>query len=128
MLVTSVDAKPKTRKKAVDVLDQVLDNAAAAERSGAAVLKFATTVLRDCRQDNVHPTLYLLELLKKIAAKVPHVTKKKLCEAILRLPSLGHAVVTVCSFNVFGNKSLFDGHHLVHKKLAIFFNYLFCFT
>lgn len=86
----------------MDVFGQILDADGAAERISPTLLKYTLTVLRDCKQDNVHPTLYLLELLKHSIGLLPTAAKKKICEAVLRLPSLGHSLVTVCSINLFG--------------------------
>eukprot|EP01126_Amoeba_proteus_P045138 TRINITY_DN5040_c0_g2_i8.p1 TRINITY_DN5040_c0_g2~~TRINITY_DN5040_c0_g2_i8.p1 ORF type:complete len:1038 (+),score=236.12 TRINITY_DN5040_c0_g2_i8:911-4024(+) len=64
--------------------------------------------MKSCKQDNTHGTLYILELLKKVMGILTIPIQKKLCEGILRLPSLGISFLTVLTFNVLA--SLFDSY------------------
>ncbi|XP_065184314.1 RRP12-like protein [Sycon ciliatum] len=101
LLIYSADARPKVRKGAQEWVVKIMKNEFAGTTQPpfhpgcSSLAKFCSQVLEDSRGTaGSTPSLHVLRLLRDLLGLLPIQSVKSLCEHILRLMTVGDAIMT----------------------------------
>lgn len=113
LLVMSVDAKPKSRKRAQDAVKHILSRPpppSVQHPASNMTAEFTLRVLKEATKNDQAAAQKLLAMLKTIVPYWPASQFVTLCQMLLHLPKFNNAFLTQASFEVF--ESLFSADNI----------------
>ncbi|KAI8055741.1 NUC173 domain-containing protein [Syncephalis plumigaleata] len=121
LLMSSVDARPKVRRRAQEAVEHLLTHpptGASRHPAAAATAEFCIRVLNECAKSDTQSTVHGLVLTKITVATWPTAALPRLCDLLLHLPKLNNTYLTVAALEVFESLFGLDESDLADTRLA----------
>ncbi|RKP25877.1 NUC173 domain-containing protein [Syncephalis pseudoplumigaleata] len=111
LLMSSVDARPKVRRRAQEAVEHLLAHpptGASRHPAAATTAEFCIRVLNECAKSDTQSTVHGLALAKLTVGAWPAASLPRLCDLLLHMPKLNNTYLTVAALEVF--EGLFGLH------------------